>query len=364
MPAPLPPLRLTGAQVLRDGALQRRSLAFAAGRLTRGPLPEVDLSGFLILPGIVDAHCPLPCADADPSEMLTAAAAGGVTTGVLALDWGWTAGPRAAARAEAAMIRLSRLRTRLAADSRLHLRAEETAVRDEERLLAAARAGLLHGVIFADTAGEDVPDTPELRECLRLARLNRREVPRHLCRLAEAFDDLALPYGSLADADGETRERHSMIGARIAVFPATRRAAAAAHAMMSPVILSAPALLSGDPVVTGLLAEGICDALASDGRPETLAAAAFLLAPRIGWPRAWALVSAGPAEILRLPDRGNISAGARADLVVVDPETGEVQATICAGRLTHLSGRAEARFRAQSLAIPVLEARARPVAAE
>ncbi len=54
MPALLPPLRLTGALVLRDGELQRRSLAFAAGRLTRGPLPEVDLSGFLILPGIVD----------------------------------------------------------------------------------------------------------------------------------------------------------------------------------------------------------------------------------------------------------------------------------------------------------------------
>ncbi|MFN5828595.1 MAG: hypothetical protein ACK446_16615 [Rhodobacterales bacterium] len=50
----LPPLRLTGATILRDGELQRRSLSLADGRLTRGPLPEVNLSGFYSLPGIID----------------------------------------------------------------------------------------------------------------------------------------------------------------------------------------------------------------------------------------------------------------------------------------------------------------------
>ncbi len=56
MPLPLPPLRLTGAHILRDGAMQQRSIGLAEGRITRGPLPEVDLSGFLILPGIIDLH--------------------------------------------------------------------------------------------------------------------------------------------------------------------------------------------------------------------------------------------------------------------------------------------------------------------
>ena len=56
MPQTLPSLRLTGATILRDGALQDRSVAFAEGRITRGPLPEVDLTGYLVLPGIIDLH--------------------------------------------------------------------------------------------------------------------------------------------------------------------------------------------------------------------------------------------------------------------------------------------------------------------
>jgi len=49
-------MRLTGAQILRDGALQHRSIGLADGLITRGALPEVDLSGYLILPGIIDLH--------------------------------------------------------------------------------------------------------------------------------------------------------------------------------------------------------------------------------------------------------------------------------------------------------------------
>jgi hypothetical protein len=48
-------------------------------------------------------------------------------------------------------------------------------------------------------------------------------VPRHLCALAEAFDEMGVLYATRADPDGETRERHSMIGARIALFPASHR---------------------------------------------------------------------------------------------------------------------------------------------
>jgi alpha-D-ribose 1-methylphosphonate 5-triphosphate diphosphatase len=96
MPLPLPPLRLTGAQVLRDGEMQRRSVALADGRLTRGPLPEVDMTGYLILPGIVDLHgdgferqiYPRPSANFPLASGLASAdreaAAHGVTTSYLA----------------------------------------------------------------------------------------------------------------------------------------------------------------------------------------------------------------------------------------------------------------------------------------
>ena len=56
MPMSQPALRFTGAEVLRDGELQLRSVAIAEGRITRGPLPEVNLTGYMILPGIIDLH--------------------------------------------------------------------------------------------------------------------------------------------------------------------------------------------------------------------------------------------------------------------------------------------------------------------
>ena len=56
MTALLPPLRLTGATILRGGVLQKRSLVIADGVITKGPLPQVDMSGYLILPGIIDLH--------------------------------------------------------------------------------------------------------------------------------------------------------------------------------------------------------------------------------------------------------------------------------------------------------------------
>lgn len=379
MPALLPPLRLTGALVLREGVMQRRSVAFAAGRLTRGPLPEVDLTGFLILPGMVDIHAPLQasiCPDDSHTSQIDArqirdahlqAARMGVTTQVSVLGWGWTRGTRSAELVASELRSLAFLRPRLATDSRVHLLAEMSAVRDEAQLLAQAREGLIHGVIFADTVPDPV-ESPQLsaaqRDALTLARRDRRDIPRHLCRLAESFDALSLAYGSHADPDAETRERHSMIGAQIAMFPATRRAAVAAHAMMSPVILPAPALIGGDRMAAGLIAAGICDAIASDGQPGALFPAVQALAQMMGWPRAWALVSSRPAEILRLPDRGRLEPGLRADLVVIRPETGEIQATICGGRLTHLSGEAAERFCAQPFAAPLLPGGGLPMAAE
>ena len=56
MPIAPSSLRLTGATVLRDGAMQARSVAIQDGRISKGPLPEVDLRGYFILPGIIDLH--------------------------------------------------------------------------------------------------------------------------------------------------------------------------------------------------------------------------------------------------------------------------------------------------------------------
>lgn len=384
MPLPLPPLRLTGALILRDGQLQDRALSLADGRIARGPLPEVDLSGYLLLPGIIDLHAGGFARHARPrlglalpSEAALAAldreaAATGVTTAFVPQGWSWEGGHRSPDAALSLMAALEAFRPRAMTDLRLQLRAEVHLVDEGARLIAAVARHAPGYVVFEDRL-EEAREMRRLRPdafALRARHLDRvqgdlsaaldaaaarvREVPRHLCRLAEAFDESGTLYASHADPDGETRERYSMIGARIAQFPANRRAAAAARAMGCPVILSACDLLQGparNAVAPALIAEGLGDVLASGSHLAALPLAAWALVDRglATLPRAWAMISTRPAEILRLADRGRLDPGLRADLVVVNARTRTVEATICGGALTWLAGEAAHRFLARPL---------------
>lgn len=381
MPQFLQPLRFTGAKILRDGELQQRSLAISEGRITRGPLPEVDLSGYLILPGIVDLHgdaferhiAPRPAADFALGLGLAAtdreAAANGVTTAWLAQSWSWEGGHRGPDRAEALMAALDAYRPQMLTDLRIQIRCETHLVDTAARMLDAIRRHRIDYVVFNNHLDETVemartqPErvqhwahlsgrTPEEFMALVEATLARTpEVPRHLCRLAEVFDEIGVLYGSHDDPDGETRERYSMIGARIAEFPISRRAAAAAKAMSDPVLLGAPNVVrgrsqSGNVSASDLVAQGLCDALVSDYYYPALSHAAWRLVD-LGLktlPQAWAMISETPAEILRLPDRGRLDLGRRADLCVVNEQTRAVEMTIAGGRLTYLAGEAAHRF--------------------
>jgi alpha-D-ribose 1-methylphosphonate 5-triphosphate diphosphatase len=68
-----------------------------------------------------------------------------------------------------------------------------------------------------------------------------------------------------------------------------------------------------------LAAEGMLDALSSDYVPNSLLHAAFVLTETVGMslPAAIATVSANPARMVGLDDRGEISVGRRADLIRV-----------------------------------------------
>lgn len=384
----LPPLRLTGATILRDGEMQRRSVALAEGLLTTGPLPEVDLSGYFVMPGIIDLHgegferhiAPRPTAPFPlVFGLLSAereAAANGITTAFFAQGWSWEGGPRSPARAFALAEALTEARSGMTTDIRLQIRCETHLVEAGAELLALIERHGIGYVVFnnhldqaqemrrADLAGfahwaQALGRTPEEHlVAVETARAREREVPRHLCRLAEAFDRLGVVYGSHDDPDGETRERFSMIGARVAEFPVSRKAAAAAKAMMNPVVMGAPNVVrggsaSGNVAAVDLIRQGLCDALVSDYHAPALAEAAWALVDLgiLTLPRAWALISEGPAEILRMPDRGALSPGKRADLAVVNVETRAIEAVIAGGRLSYLAGEAGRRFLRQPIAL-------------
>jgi alpha-D-ribose 1-methylphosphonate 5-triphosphate diphosphatase len=376
-----PPLRLVGAPVLREGEMQKRSVAIADGVITKGPLPEVDLSGFLVLPGIIDLHgdaferhiAPRPSAPFPISTGLHAtdrdAAANGVTTAWLAQSWSWEGGHRSPDMAEDVMQALHDLRPQLMTDLRLQLRIETHTVETADRLLAAVRRFGIDYVVFNNHLDEGLQlaqsrptelalwaaksgrSAAEQIALVEATRKQSPQVPRYLCRLAEAFDTLGVHYGSHDDPDGETRERFSMIGARICEFPTARSAAALARAVNDPVLMGAPNVVrggsqSGNIAATDLIRRGMCDALVSDYYYPALSRAAFRLVEDglMDLPAAWGMISANPARILHLPDRGVIDYGKRADLCVINTATQRIEATLVAGKLTHLTGEAANRF--------------------
>ncbi len=77
---------------------------------------------------------------------------------------------------------------------------------------------------------------------------------------------------------------------------------------------------------------GVVDALVADYHPPSLLAAVFIDTGE-PLPERVARVTAAPATAAGLTDRGRIEPGARADLVVVDPEpTPTVTAAVVDGR--------------------------------
>ncbi|EPX80381.1 Metal-dependent hydrolase involved in phosphonate metabolism [Salipiger mucosus DSM 16094] len=374
-------MRLTGATILRDGALQQRSLVIEDGRITKGPLPEVDMSGYLILPGIVDLHgdaferhiAPRPTTQMPIPAALRStdreAAANGVTTAWLAQSWSWEGGLRGPDFAERVMAALDGYRAQALTDLRLQVRCETHMPDTRDRLIAAIRRWGIDYVVFnnhlpealetasraphrfaamADRAGLAVT---EFHDRLIAAADRRREIPRHLCALAEVFDALDLRYGSHDDPDGETREFYRIIGARIAEFPITASAAKLAKACGDPVLMGAPNVVrggsqAGNVSAQHLAAAGLCDALVSDYHYPCLAQAAWALVDRgvMDLPRAWSMISAAPAEIMGLADRGTLERGKRADFIVVHARTRAIEATVTNGRLSYLSGAAGARL--------------------
>ena len=103
---------------------------------------------------------------------------------------------------------------------------------------------------------------------------------------------------------------------------------------------------SGNVSALHLVSRGLCDALVSDYHYPCLAQAAWVLVDRgiRDLPRAWELISKAPAEIMGLSDRGTLERGKRADFVVVNETTREIEATVCGGRLSYLAGEAGARL--------------------
>lgn len=368
--------RFVGAQVLTDEGLVDLPVSVAEGLIVAdAPGRGIDARGFLILPGIVDIHgdgfeahvAPRRGAMKNRAEGLVAAeaelAANGITTAVLAQFWSWEGGLRGPAFAESVFAALAEVRPTLATDLRGQVRLETNMIDDFDRLPDLLAGWGCDHVVFNDhlpherlARGEKPPRL--VAQALKAARspeahlalmqdlhARRAEVPAALGRLCARLSAQGVLMASHDDATAGARGDWRARGVRIAEFPETREAAEAAREGGDGIILGAPNLVrggshKGNVSALDLVAMGLCDALASDYHYPSPRRAALMLADSGVLPLAetWALVSSGPAGLLRLPDRGRIAPGLRADLLILDAATRRVAGTVAGGRFTCLRG--------------------------
>jgi alpha-D-ribose 1-methylphosphonate 5-triphosphate diphosphatase len=376
-------IRIAGGRVLVENDLQDTSLHLdcEAGIITAvgadAPAERViDASGLLVLPGIVDVHgdaferqlMPRPGVgfplDIALLESDRQAVANGITTVFHGVTWSWEGGLRGAENARAILAAIERLRPRLGADTRYHLRHETYNLDAEREIMAWLAERRVDAVAFNDhlTGIVDAPDRAhKLTPMIERSRVTREdflalvertraradEVPASIARLAAAGAASGVPLLSHDDTGPEQRRWFRSLGCRLAEFPTTVATAEDAATQGDDIVLGAPNVVRGGSH-TGwidaaeMIGRGFCSVLASDYYYPAPLLAAFTLAARGVVPlgQSWMLVSRTPANAVKLYDRGEIAPGRRADLIIVDAPAGErprVVATIVAGRLVHLA---------------------------
>lgn len=124
---------------------------------------------------------------------------------------------------------------------------------------------------------------------------------------------------TISDTQGSTQA-----GITIAEFPTTLTAARAAKKYGMAVVMGAPNVVrggshSGNISALELAKLGLLDGLSSDYVPASLLHSAFYLTEKLNipLPQTVAMVSANVANMVGLPDRGEIVVGKKADLIQV-----------------------------------------------
>jgi alpha-D-ribose 1-methylphosphonate 5-triphosphate diphosphatase len=372
---------LFGRRVLHeDGGIRPGSLRLADGliaEISGEPHNGLDAGDLLVLPGIVDLHgdaferqlmprpgvhfAPVPALIETDRQLL----ANGITTAYHGLTLSWEPGLRGIAAAREFLAALAEARPKLGSDTRLHLRFEAFNLDAVDEVLAWLTAGYIDLLAFnehTDDIARDIGkgklgtylgrtrlDHAGFVELFEQIRARRDDVPAAISRLAGCARAAGIPMASHDDNSPSTRRFYRDLGCRISEFPIDLDTARAAITANEAVILGGPNVVRGGSHAARLSAAtaaeaGLCTALTSDYYYPALLQAAFILASRgaLSVGECWALVSRNPARAAGLTDRGEITAGKRADLVLVDdsnPALPMIIACIVGGKLRYAAKR-------------------------
>ena len=357
---------LTNARIVLRDRIVAGSLRVADGKIAAidegntQAVGAIDCEGDYLIPGLVELHTdnlekhfmPRPKVSwhagaatmAHDAQMATAA----ITTVFDAVACGEVdPGGARVANLDAMVdaVGAAQARGHLRADHRIHLRCEVSWERVVEVFEAHAGKPLV-GIVsvmdhspgqrqfvreegyrtyymgkFGLTAAEMDAFSQRQREAsARFSEPNRRAI-------ADGCAARGLILASHDDATLDHVAEAKALGVDFSEFPTTLQAAHAAHQEGMAVLMGAPNLVrggshSGNVSADELADAGCLDVLSSDYVPISLVHSAFLLARgrhRIALPEAIAKVTANPAAVAGLDDRGVLTVGRRADLArIVD----------------------------------------------
>jgi alpha-D-ribose 1-methylphosphonate 5-triphosphate diphosphatase len=374
-------IRIEGGQSLIRGELVEAPLTVAGGQIAeigtgRSAATTIDATGLKVLPGIVDIHgdaferqmmprpgvdFPIDVALIDSDRQLIA---NGITTAFHGLTWSWEPGLRGTENALALVDAIAALRPQLACDTRIHLRHETFNLDAEPTIIEWIKTKRIDLLAFNDHMTLTVlnPLKPEKR--VRMAertglsleefdRLSSKvasraaDVPGSIARLAAASVVSKVPLLSHDDETPAMRRGYRALDVRVAEFPVNEETAREAAAAGEFIVFGAPNVVRGGShtgwtSATDMVRKGLCNILASDYYYPAMILAAFRLVAEgvLTLPKAWELISTAPAKAAGLSDRGELAAGRRADIVLVDAAQAlrpRIVAVIAAGKLVHIN---------------------------
>jgi alpha-D-ribose 1-methylphosphonate 5-triphosphate diphosphatase len=376
-------LHITGGKVLlRDGGQEVTDILLEDGRIgaigAGGAGPTLDATGLLVLPGIVDIHgdaferqvqprpgvdFPIGLALHDTEAQLLA---NGITTAFHGITLSWEPGLRSLDSWRSLLDALDE--GSWVCDMRVHLRWEAFNLEALDTAVADIEAGRVHLLAFNDHTPAILEKTGDLARGAKYSdragmslesfrtladRVAARsdEVSGALDRIAAAARRAGIPLASHDDDAISVRENFRARGARICEFPMAEEVGQAARDAGDYVVMGSPNVVRGRSHLgwasAATMAEaGICTVLSSDYFYPAMMRAALILAGRgkLDLAAAWSLIANNPAAAAGLTDRGAIAPGLRGDIVLVDPATPRIVATIAQGRIAHLSADGAARL--------------------